>query len=515
MNHKKFRSKCLKSVKVSVLIYACLIILGGCVHQELKPSEEAEKPKQLTEMYGAKVVLLDKCPITGDVEEDKQVKESGFLGTLFGIVGPALIQTGVGVLGEAVKKAAGDGDKHTSLSANTHAFFYHNKPKDKKIPLDATEVNKVEDIPAFLTTQNQNTKCIVFFYGKHGLKDPLGIKAKTNSWKPEGYFPGTKSHDWRWWDKLQIKEPPKFYMEAGMAVPKGRNQFQINPQLIWYNERFNNNGFDKKRDLELRFSLISSDTDDDKGSSGSIILFDVPVGHFIGGEDISSFKTGFMPQLPKDAFFASKESARQALTNNAASALKTASDGTKESESRRLARMVKWKQCLLNGKKEHCEKEAEIKGLIKKRDKILAKEARDEIIERVIEEAEEKPILGSPFKMSVTVTETRDINKWLLAIGEALASKKEAISTEVARYVIPGQRETAKLEEQTTANTNNSAYLVAMIDVDIAQKALKVAEASKDEAAILTKKKELIQKKAAANAAAITVGKAIPFPEVM
>lgn len=99
------------------------------------------------------------------------------------------------------------------------------------------------------------------------------------------------------------------------------------------------------------------------------------------------------------------------------------------------------------------------------------------------------------YNLKVRVTETRDINKWLVALGETILGSKSEIASKI--YVND--------EEKIRLNTNleKAKNKVAMVEAK-----LKIAQTNGiDEVALFELKNELIDVKAAASIAALKAGK--------
>lgn len=90
------------------------------------------------------------------------------------------------------------------------------------------------------------------------------------------------------------------------------------------------------------------------------------------------------------------------------------------------------------------------------------------------------------FNLNVKVTETRDINKWLLALGDSIVEQKEKITTSLYQSKDTKIDATLKYEE-------------ALIDIKITEAKIEEAKAKEEsKSSILALEKELLTKKAKA-----------------
>ena len=117
--------------------------------------------------------------------------------------------------------------------------------------------------------------------------------------------------------------------------------------------------------------------------------------------------------------------------------------------------------------------------------------------------------------MNVKLIETRDINKWLVAVGNAISSKKSELSEALSNELVPSLKDKKEEEELSTSISAMSEYLQALVDVDIKQNEYDVAEAEGDVGKTLGSFKALIAAKMTANSKALAVGEDLPFPELL
>lgn len=324
---------------------------------------------------------------------------------LLAALAPKVVEKGVQALGNAIKKAAGVDNQHTTLTATTTGHFY---------TIDRVKGNRA---------RNVQIGCLVLH--KPSTDGDLG-----------------------------------FYFEGNVIVSNDMTAFRVMPRLVAYGERFNPRGRTEARDLALsvRFSLPGGED----FAAATIPLGSMEVGHKATSRDLLTHTTS--PWM----------------------SLRPISDG----ENQPLLSY----QHLLGTK-------------VEDRDARLAQELKKQAL------AEQLASHG-PFSLTVSVTETRSINRFLASIGELVSDSQEEIGKAVSAALDREGRSEAEKAEAVEDLGLIKAYRESMRMVQVKELQLLALRASGDAtpSAIAEAEGAVESAKFDANLAALQAGiRPLPF----
>lgn len=459
--------------KNKLLIVFGVTLLSGCVANDysVKGTDSKAQVLSQTSFNDTRVFLLKSCPIT-QIPLASNKKESGAaIAAVAATIGPPLIEAGIDLIGSSLIAASGKDDETTTITAQTSDYFYKNVfNKEKK---------------SFITAQNDSSKCIVFIEGSFGKTQ------KEGRWYPKSL--GTSDEAKARWDFSQLIGPPKLYIEANMVVPDGRSEFKIIPRYVLYKEHLNSKGFDKERDILVNFE-IETGLSKDKGSSSGFKLTKLTEGSYVESTQLNVKSTSFFPIPEKDTTFTARASKRTEYMSSAKEIIRL-NTPQKVPESVKLTNDLILKKCVHNGtKRAKCEANQNFVTLQKEIDRQKLIESQEALGKKINQEISKGPIYGTPFTLKVSVTETRDINKFMLAVGNAFSTKKSELTTIVADRIIPSRKEAIENSAQTKVDAATVAFVQAQYDAWFANLELKKALQAGDPDDIASKEVALFKK---------------------
>jgi hypothetical protein len=408
-----------------------------------------------------RTLLLENCPVT---DAAAGVRES-IVGTLAAILLPKLVEKGIGLAAGALRKASGQDEASTTRTAEAAGYFYRGRER-KVAGRSWVEMLLAEEMG-----------CIVVVKGRFG--PPNGDQPDWNSMKPAS---STTDLTWRF-DEIGLQALPSFYFETTPELSADNAAFRLRGAYLFSNEPSS-----KPRDVAISYTFATPGGDTEAFASGNLIFEKLPAR--IKLSEMSGKSTPWMPLRSLDtgiqellAEYRQDLAAIEGLRNVVAElTAKENQAGLTEAER---------------------QQKADANAGVKRLDRIQGD--RLTVLE-----------VHSPTNLKVAMTETQDVNKWLLMVAEALDESRADLTTAVVDRVLP------ETEEEKTAILlgtlgKKQALHEALLDVETAELALEAAETANpvDEAKVIEKRKALFQARMAANVKAVEAGEAMPFPEVV
>ncbi len=479
------------AIKKITLLFS-IFLLSACNSYE---AVSANNNAAQASILQTRVFIKNVCPLPITSVEDK-VESASVAATLAGILAPKLIESGLDILGTSITKAAGKDDKTTAIEAKDSNYFYEHSYSDNN---------------GWKTSQSSSVSCIVFVMAHFGSTP---TNQESTLWLPE--YEGEKANQQDISD-FNIQGEPIIYLQADLRLSDNNSHVKITPNYLWYGKKLNPKGRDAVRDLQIHFSFINPSLQKNNlVSTGSIELLKVKPDNVYGTKELAGISTGLLVPPPQEELFKRAITDREAISKKyAQTQLLAATDPNNPSAIEALNEEIELLKCQAAGSKPgQCDKKKAIRMKTLQLSALRARLALPKL-SNMHDNAIDNLVYGGAFDLNVKVIETRDINQWLVALGEAISSSKSELASEISTAVIPSLKQAKKNTELASNISKQSSYLAALADVDIAQQTLTDAESKDDQKQILLAQKGLVVAKMTANSKALDAGQSLPYPELL
>ena len=479
----------------------------------------------------ARVFFDPECPVTGDILKDENAADEGALALIAAAILPKLIEKGFGALSAAARSASGVDDQTRQVSANEKFAFYEVTPANAK---------NYENVIEF----NGDVRCITFAIGKFGgADDAVTETVVKNAISKDGerlLDPSIQT------DKIasafnsrKLSTLPGLYLETRVFTLRGGGASFIKPGFLWYGERVHPKGRNRGNDLEVAFEFSSPGGGDDAMfARGTFSLKDIQPLTVLGPNALTNETTNLLVPNPNIADvqqiisnYASLSDELRSLnreyrvSSNDVGYLKAISDRDKaECTKRYTVAGKKPAEVTLLCKVEENSRIAE--GALQKMNSMYFEDSnsdadyasklhsrRESLLNKIASAGKTQSVGATDLK--VVVTETRDINKFLLAVSEVLQSTTEGdLPQNLANAILP-KSEDEKLRVLTEGIAARKTYELALIEVKQKEEALRNAQQQGNQSAILTAESDLLGAKFDAAEKAARAGLLNPYPELL
>lgn len=417
-----------------------------------KKNDEKKPPAQELRAF-----FLSSCPVTGEAGGGREFA----LETLAAILLPKLIDKGIDLTVAAVRKVSGKDDASVTRYAEASGYFYASHQSDDGGP------KKIK------TTLAPDMGCLVLARAGFG---PLKEEEKKADWKKMS----EKEDLPEWLEKeLVLHRLPSFYLEVKPSLSNDQTAFRLETAYLYSQDP-------KVSGLAVVYSFATPGGGDNATfATGKLVFEKVPEGEPMA---VGQRNTHWMPLLPfgetVQDLIAQQETDAAALT----------------------ALDLELKE--VKGNSELSDEEKENQKSVIARKQLSLQDATNSRI-KTLE-------FHSPVDLTVAVTETRDVNRWLALISETLEESKTELGDALKKELVPGQKEEAEKAELLGALGKQQALQSAILDVRAKQAALDEAtEEGMKKSELLVKEKELLLAKMTANTKAVEAGEPLPYPEVL
>jgi uncharacterized small protein (DUF1192 family) len=499
------------------LAAALALILTACGKPGgSNPTTGATPPAAV--MTETRMFLTSGCPVSGNNKELAPI-----LLAAANILLPVIIDKTFDIAASAARKA-GEA-KTTEIPATAGGMFYRVGFKDEQ-PQDIS--------------RHGDLGCIVVVRAPFGDTSGNGPEFTSKAWKDLQSTDLQSSLG-----KLGIAGEPLFYYEAWASLSPDRLAFRLSSQRLIYLDNFDKGVFGSKgeRDLVLDFTFrkpAGNDSEDSAFGHSQIVFNDLKPGVVANSNALLGKATPWMP-LPsiedrhqqilsaavtrtgalataKRELAALQAPAPPTPIPGSAAAIRAAKQSELDQKNRELAKKTSSdKPDVTELRHRIAALEAEIALLDTEIGKVQLITAKNQQIKTMTEEqgAAAKALSGfAPFNLTVTVRETKDANKYLLALADILDASKADLKTAAKDRLVPANRDRVKSDRQTQEDATQRNVLSKQNAVDEAQADLDkaLADPDADKAVVAKLRSALALAKFDANIAYRDAGRAIPYP---
>jgi len=431
----------------------------------------------------ANLAFFQSCPVVkadateNDGRRHRPEAAGAILGAAVGLVGD-LVSSGVKALGGALEAASQE--KAFNADGVTSFPFY-------KISLTNAEPSVAS---IFANMSDGASVCLILSVAPTGVKGvPKADMTELGGHLPEVYR-SPQADVYSRWISLGINDSSNLYIEA--ELQKRPDGFRVRPVLIWYRKPFG--GAPNRAlhtELHVTFATPSAPAQDSAlGSPFALARIKLPAiapGTALGPNELIGYSSVVVPPRPT-----------------------TGSPETTMNEINAVMSGIPAKQAEIDGFTAAATKNPngpEAKKLKEAKAALAALSAQKDKIElKVDADGWYNEHVGTT-NVQMRFVVVRNANQFGMAIAAALKGKADAIGTAVTEELKPTPAKSAWTSEQT-------GYVTAMVDVDVAKRAYDAALASGDAAAAAVALDELKRTRATANEKAAAAGKPLPFPNI-
>ncbi|WP_440222844.1 hypothetical protein ACQQ2N_17465 [Dokdonella sp. MW10] len=488
--------------------------------------------------FHAVAKVLTSCPLAPSYDKPAKSGESalGAAGVALaaGIAGD-VVGAGFAALAEALEEASKEKGFNVSAQANLYFYDYMVKQARAWGEHEAPVATVRPAMPNPEVAAAESVHCVVISYSS-SMPQKNTANATSNP-PPAVAFPSpeeldrlnlsdTKTHATysAEWTNRNLPNSPDVYVEAELqARPDG---FVVRPTLVWYRHALKGiPGKPLPAEIHMAFATPGAPANGTAGPSpfalARIQLPRVAPGESMNPAQLIEFVSPVMPMRPLDGsasnaaqtlatyysqWLTEKRKLRgaeedlQVMNDARKGATKDPKGSAKETQEQRRARRT-LEESVVDSRRAMATLDGYRAGFI------TSNTCKDTVgedgatIPGCLPHADFLSRELGTTNVQVRFTLVRDENKFLKAIATSLKTRGAAYGEALATQL--------SAPEWTPAD---STYLTAMNAVAAAQRALDAALLSDDEDAVFIAEQTLREKKAAANIAAVALGRPIPFP---
>lgn len=380
-------------------------------------------------------------------------------------------------------------------------------------------------------------------------------------------------------EKYSLVAPPHLYVEASLD-PSDDGYFVVTPRVVWYTEKIGNRR-DKTRDLAFTMQFDNpakaSGADNPGTFANAVFGFEqLEIGSALGPAELAGLRSSrlTMRDLPSNLVGESKwaktlddaetkfSDAKLAIATGKKSKIildyantdldERFTDGTTQCQAGSVSdraeclgaaqlefdAIVELLQAKMDAnslpsctgfsdaaQKESCEIKRDKYAAIKT--KTLHEQALAEIRKDELEIARDEARIGygkvGPVSVTVSVTETRDVNKLLIALADIISpaeqlsglTQQQVGDVQTAIFQLPPTK-ADQTQIDTQRNTDNQEYQLALLAISQKERELKkLKDQGAPEADLISVEEALIRHKLEANVAAAKLGVSPPYPDLL